>query len=161
MQPTRFFPSCLNYVLVLLQKKEWRGKHRLYVWLSKYFAHKVITYNIDNSPFCVPIGEWCFWLEKGPEHYYLDEFLPFCDVLNHLNIPFTLFELGADIGNVSSLVAVHCAKVKNVVAFEPNTKSLDLLMANLDDFSQPTKCIQAAVSNFDGVANFDPHLLKL
>lgn len=154
MQPTQFFPSCLNYVLVLLQKKEWRGKHRLYVWLSGYFAHKVITHNIDNRPFCVPVGEWCFWLEKGPENYYLDEFLPFCDVLNHLNTPFTLFDLGADIGTVSSLVAVHCAKLKNVVAFEPNPKSFDLLVANLDDFSQPTKCIQAAVSNFDGFATF-------
>jgi FkbM family methyltransferase len=154
MQKTRFFPAYLNYVLVLLQKKDWRGKHRFYVWLSKHFANKVIIHNIDNRPFYVPVGEWCFWLEKGPENYYLDEFLPFCDVLNNLDTPFTLFDLGADIGTVSSLVAVHCAKLKNVLAFEPNPKSFEVLSANLDNFSQPAKCIKAAVSDFDGFATF-------
>jgi FkbM family methyltransferase len=154
MQKTRFFSAYLNYLLVFLQKKDWRGKHRFYVWLSKHFANKVIIHNIDNRPFYVPVGEWCFWLEKGPENYYLNEFLPFCDVLNNLDTPFTLFDLGADIGTVSSLVAVHCKNLKNVLAFEPNPKSFDVLTANLDNFSQPSKCFQAAVSNFDGFANF-------
>jgi FkbM family methyltransferase len=154
MKKSRCFPAYLNYVLVLLQKKDWRGKHRFYVWLSKHFANKLIIHNIDNRPFYVPVGEWCFWLEKGPENYYLDEFLPFCDVLNNLDTPFTLFDLGADIGTVSSLVAVHCEKLKNVLAFEPNPKSFDVLSANLDNFSQPAKCVKAAVSDFDGFATF-------
>jgi FkbM family methyltransferase len=140
--------------LVILQKKEWRGKHRLFLWLSKHFANKVITHKIDNRLFCVPVGEWCFWLEKGPENYYLEEFLPFCDVLNHLNAPFTLFDLGADIGTVSSLVAVHCKNLKNVVAFEPNPKSFEVLNANLGNLNQPVKCVKSAVSNFDGFATF-------
>jgi FkbM family methyltransferase len=154
MPQSRFFPIWFNYVLVWLQKNDWRGKHRLYIWLSKHFANKVITHKIDNRPFCVPVGEWCFWLEKGPENYYLNEFLPFCDVLNSLNTPFTLLDLGADIGTVSSLVAVHCANLKNVVAFEPNPKSFDVLSANLDNFTQPATCVQAAVSNFNGFASF-------
>jgi FkbM family methyltransferase len=158
MQQTRCFPSWINCILVLLQKTDWRGKHRFYVWLSKHFAHKVIIHNIDKRLFCVPVGEWCFWLEKGPENYYLDEFVPFCDALNDINAPFTLFDLGADIGTVSSLVAVHCAKLKNVVAFEPNPKSFEVLTANLDNFSQPTQCINAAVSNFDGLATFHADL---
>jgi FkbM family methyltransferase len=150
----RFFDDGVNRLLVLLQKKDWRGKHRFYVWLSKYFANKVIRHTIDNRPFYVPVGEWCFWLGKGPENYYLDEFLPFCDVLNNLDTPFTLFDLGADIGTVSSLVAVHCVKLKNVVAFEPNPKSFEVLTANLDNLSQPVKCVKSAVSNFDGFATF-------
>jgi FkbM family methyltransferase len=154
MQHTRFFPSWLNYVLVILQKKDWRGKHRFYLWLAKHFGHKVITHKIDSRPFSVPVGEWCFWLEKGPENYYLNEFLPFCDVLNNINAPFTLFDLGADIGTVSSLVAVHCKKLQNVLAFEPNPKSFDVLSANLDNFIQPSTCINSAVSNFDGMAKF-------
>jgi FkbM family methyltransferase len=158
MQQTNCFPSWINYILVLLQKTDWRGKHRFYVWLSKHFAHKVIIHNIDKRLFCVPVGEWCFWLEKGPENYYLDEFLPFCYALNDINAPFTLFDLGADIGTVSSLVAVHCAKLKNVVAFEPNPKSFEVLTANLDNFSQSTQCINAAVSNFDGLATFHADL---
>jgi len=154
MQQSRCFPSWINFILVLLQKNDWRGKHRLYLWLSKHFANKVITHKIDNRLFRVPVGEWCFWLEKGPENYYLDEFLPFCDVLNHLNAPFTLFDLGADIGTVSSLVAVHCKNLKNIVAFEPNPQSFELLTANLDNLSQPAKYVNAAVSNFDGSATF-------
>jgi FkbM family methyltransferase len=146
---------------VLLQKADWRGKYRFYLWLSKHFANKVITHNIDNRCFCVPAGEWCFWLEKGPENYYLNEFLPFCDVLNNLNAPFTLFDLGADIGTVSSLIAVHCANLKNVVAFEPNPKTFYVLSANLDNFSQPVKCIQAAVSDFDGFATFHADIDRL
>jgi len=162
MQKTRFFPAYLNDVLVFLQKKDWRGKHRLYVWLSQHFANKVIIHTIDNRPFYVPLGEWCFWLEKGPENYYLDEFLPFCDVLNTLNTPFTLFDLGADIGTVSSLVAVHCKNLENVAAFEPNPKSFEVLKSNLDNLRQPVKCVKSAVSNFNGFATFhaDPERLN-
>jgi len=162
MQKTRFFPAYLNDVLAFLQKKDWRGKHRFYVWLSQHFANKVIIHTIDNRPFYVPVGEWCFWLEKGPENYYLDEFLPFCDVLNTLNTPFTLFDLGADIGTVSSLVAVHCKNLENVAAFEPNPKSFEVLKSNLDNLRQPVKCVKSAVSNFNGFATFhaDPERLN-
>jgi len=162
MQKTRFFPAYLNDVLAFLQKKDWRGKHRFYVWLSQHFANKVIMHTIDNRPFYVPVGEWCFWLEKGPENYYLDEFLPFCDVLNTLNTPFTLFDLGADIGTVSSLVAVHCKNLENVAAFEPNPKSFEVLKSNLDNLRQPVKSVKSAVSNFNGFATFhaDPARLN-
>ena len=161
MQQNKYFPSLLNQVLVTLQKKEWRGKHRLYLWLSKHFANKVITHKIDNRHFSVPLGEWCFWLEKGPENYYLKEFLPFCEVLNELDTPFTLFDLGADIGTVSSLVAVHCKNLKNVVAFEPNPKSFEVLTVNLDNLKVPVKCIKSAVSNFDGFATFHADVERL
>jgi hypothetical protein len=72
MQNSRYFAIWLNVLFVLLQKKDWRGKHRFYLWLSKYFANKVIKHTIDNRAVCVSVGEWCFWLEKGPENYYLD-----------------------------------------------------------------------------------------
>ncbi|WP_339722068.1 FkbM family methyltransferase [uncultured Paraglaciecola sp.] len=162
MEPNKCFAPWINAILVLLQTKEWRGKHRFYLWLAKDFGNKVITHNIDNRPFSVPVGEWCFWLEKGPENYYLKEFLPFCDVLNQLNAPFTLFDLGADIGTVSSLVAVHCENLKNVVAFEPNPKSFEVLTFNLDNLKQPVQCVKSAVSNFDGFATFhaDPERLN-
>jgi FkbM family methyltransferase len=158
----RFFSSGINRLLVLLQKKDWRGKYWFYVWLSKRYASKVITHSVEGRAFNVPVGEWCFWLEKGPENYYLDEFLPFCDVLNTLNTPFTLFDLGADIGTVSSLVAVHCKNLENVAAFEPNPKSFEVLKSNLDNLRQPVKCVKSAVSNFNGFATFhaDPERLN-
>jgi FkbM family methyltransferase len=161
MQQKKCFPPILNQILVTLQKKEWRGKHRLYMWLSKHFANKVINHKVDNRHFSVPLGEWCFWLEKGPENYYLKEFLPFCEVLNELDTPFTLFDLGADIGTVSSLVAVHCKNLKNVVAFEPNPKSFEVLAVNLDNLQLPVKCVKSAVSNFDGFATFHADVERL
>ncbi|MEP1446553.1 MAG: FkbM family methyltransferase [Paraglaciecola sp.] len=154
MEPSKVFPVWLNAVLVFLQKTEWRGKHRFYLWLAKRFGNKVVTHTIEDRPFSVPVGEWCFWLEKGPENYYLEEFLPFCEVLNQLDTPFTLFDLGADIGAVSSLVAVHCKNLKNLVAFEPNPKSFDVLSANLHNLKQPVKCVKSAVSNFEGSTTF-------
>lgn len=162
MPDNRCFYPWLNHVLVFLQKHEWRGKHRFYLWLGKRFAHKVIVHKINNRAFSVPVGEWCFWLEKGPENYYLNEFLPFCDQLNQLNTPFTLIDLGADIGTVASLVSVHCKNLSNIVAFEPNPKSFELLEANLGNLAQSAKCFNTAVSNFDGYANFhaDPDRLN-
>ncbi|WP_239024116.1 FkbM family methyltransferase [Paraglaciecola marina] len=154
MQAFQLFPSGVNYILTTLQKTEWRGKYKVFVWLSKLFPNKVIVHNIDNRRFCVPVSEWCFWLEKGPENYYLGEFLPFCDVLNNLKAPFTFFDLGADIGVVSSLIISHCSKVKNIIAIEPNPHSFQILKANLKEMGKPYECKQAAVSNFDGNAKF-------
>jgi FkbM family methyltransferase len=150
----RTFSKGLNSLLVLLQKKDWRGKHKFYTWLANHFAHKVIIHKVDNREFCVPVGEWCFWLDCGPENYYLDEFLPFCGVLNDLNEPFTFFDLGADIGSVSSLVATHCQNLKNIVAFEPNSKSFEVLTSNLNNFNEPSHCINVAISDFEGLAAF-------
>ena len=150
----RVFSNGFNQLLVLLQKKDWRGKHKFYMWLASRFANRVITHNVDNRAFYVPVGEWCFWLEKGPENYYLDEFLPFCNELTRLDVPFTFFDLGADIGTVSSLIATHCKNLKNVIAFEPNIKTFDILTANLKNLKQPSLCINAAVSDFEGFATF-------
>lgn len=150
----RFFSKWLNCLLVLLQKNDWRGKHKLYKWLAKNFANKVIIHKVDNREFYVPVGEWCFWLECGPENYYLNEFLPFCEVLNNLSKSFTFFDLGADVGSVSSLVATHCQNLKNIVAFEPNSKSFEVLTSNLANLNEPSLCINVAVSDFEGLATF-------
>jgi FkbM family methyltransferase len=150
----RYFPRWLNSLLVFLQNNEWRGKHKFYLFLTQYFEHKVIVHKVDNREFCVPFGEWCLWLERGPENYYLDEFIPFCELLNDLQQPFVLFDLGADIGTVSSLVASHCQKLQAVVAFEPNPKSFELLSANLSQLSQICTYQNLAVSDFVGSVNF-------
>ncbi|WP_233267313.1 hypothetical protein [Paraglaciecola sp. L3A3] len=52
-------------------------KHRFCVWFRKRYANRLITHKINNKPFLVPVDEWCFWLEKGANNYYLDEFIPF------------------------------------------------------------------------------------
>jgi FkbM family methyltransferase len=122
--------------------------------LTKHFEHKVINHQFDNREFCVPVGEWCFWLERGPENYYLDEFIPFCNLLNDLQQPFVLFDLGADIGTDSSLVSSRCEKLQTVVAFEPNPKSFELLSSNLCQLNQNARCEDLAVSDFIGSVSF-------
>ncbi|MGS2721777.1 FkbM family methyltransferase [Paraglaciecola aestuariivivens] len=161
MPPSAFFSTWLNGLLAKLQKHEWRGKHRLYLWLSKHYGHKVITHKVKNRDFSVPVSEWCFWLEKGPENYYLDEFLPFCEKLNGLNKTFSFFDLGADIGTVSSLVAQHCPKLKNVLAFEPNSKAYAVLKHNLAQLNLPHQALNTAISNFQGQASFHADASRL
>lgn len=162
MHRSKFFPAFVNFILVKLQKNDWRGKHKFYTWIAKRFAHKVIFHTIDSRSFCVPVGEWCFWLDKGPENYYLDEFIPFCNVLNQLGKPFTFFDLGADIGSVSSLVVTHCPNLANIVAFEPNSKAFELLQHNLSQTKLASSCVNQAVSNFEGKVSFnaDPERLN-
>jgi FkbM family methyltransferase len=150
----RYFPKLINSLLVKLQKSEWRGKHKFYLFITKYYAYKLITHTIQERSFSVPVGEWCFWLEKGPENYYLDEFLPFCSCINTQEHDFTFFDLGADIGTVSSLVASHCQHLQNVIAFEPNPKAFEILQSNLSHMRQENTCINMAISNFEGTVSF-------
>jgi FkbM family methyltransferase len=161
-QSPQVFSGWLNRLFVLLQCKEWRGKHRFYLWCVKHIGHRLIAHNIDDRQFVVPLGEWCFWLEKGPENYYLDEFLPFCDMINETHQPFSFFDLGADIGTVSSLVAANCPLVTSVCAFEPNIKSFSILEYNLANIIDNNHAVCAAVSNFNGSVAFraDPDRLN-
>lgn len=152
-QDPQVFSSWLNKLFVLLQCTEWRGKHRFYRWCVKHFRHRLIAHKIDDRQFLVPLVEWCFWLEKGPQNYYLQEFGPFCQLLANLQRPFTLFDLGADIGTVSSLVAARCTNLANVIAFEPNPRSFRLLQSNLDQMNCTTLAVKGAVSNFNGNAS--------
>ncbi|MEP1552859.1 MAG: FkbM family methyltransferase [Paraglaciecola sp.] len=148
------FPIWVNAFLAFLQKHDWRGKHKFYLWLTRKYPHKVIGHKIGNRDFFVPVGEWCFWLEKGPENYYLDEFLPFCQVINQLNHPFVFFDLGADIGTVTSLVARNCPTLSHVIAFEPNPKSFDILLTNLAQLTVTSVSVNAAVSDYNGTTAF-------
>jgi FkbM family methyltransferase len=160
-QDPQAFSGWLNKLFVLLQCTEWRGKHRFYLWCVKHFGHRLIAHKIDDRQFLVPLVEWCFWLEKGPQNYYLQEFGPFCQLLANLERPFTLFDLGADIGTVSSLVAAKCTNLNNVIAFEPNPRSFRLLHSNLKQMKCPTLAVQGAVSNFNGNASLTANLARV
>ncbi|MDO6558270.1 FkbM family methyltransferase [Paraglaciecola chathamensis] len=159
MQSTNFakrhFNPILNRCLVWAQTHEWRGKHRFYLWMSGHFPHKLIRYCVQERSFSVPISELCFWLERGPNNYYLEEFAPFCDLLNDLDKPFTLLDLGADIGTVSSLVASRCTNLSNIIAFEPNPNSFTVLEQNFSRFDVDVMALNSAVSDFNGKANLE------
>lgn len=146
------FPKTINWFLRTWQTSNLLGKYKIYQWLKKNYKGTLIEYNIDNRAFLVPVDEWCFWLGKGPENYYLDEFEPFCEALNQLNQPFVFFDLGADIGTASSLVAYNCPKLQNIIAFEPNPSSHHILSYNLAQISTAFISENKAVSDFNGYA---------
>lgn len=149
----RAFSRWFNACLVQLQLRDFPAKHRFYQWLSRLFQQRVICHRLHGRSFWVPIDEWCFWLEKGPENYYLDEFLPFFEVVNQFDCDFIFFDLGADIGTVSALASQHCPRLSHIFAFEPNPASYQLLSANLQEFAQPGEAIEKAVSDFNGYAS--------
>ncbi|MCF2947768.1 FkbM family methyltransferase [Paraglaciecola aquimarina] len=138
-----------------MQKFDWPGKHRFYLWLCKNHPNRLIAHRINKQTFWVPIDEWCFWLEKGPDNYYLNEFLPFFDAINKVNKPITFFDLGADIGTVSALANKYCKNVSLFCAFEPNPKSFKLLNENLSNISANTICQNMAVSDINGQVFFN------
>jgi FkbM family methyltransferase len=154
LQGRRFF-GLINTLLVLLQNFDVMGKHKLYVWLSKHYSHKVISHKLAEKEFVVPVDEWCFWLERGPQNYYLDEFVPFFNAINTISKPFTFFDLGADIGTVSALSNKYCPNLHAIYAFEPNKNSFQLLQHNLSGLGKNTLCTNGAVSNFSGHVAFN------
>ncbi|MEH6713838.1 MAG: FkbM family methyltransferase [Paraglaciecola polaris] len=159
--PERHFSRFINRCLLWAQTHEWKGKHRFYLWMSKRFGQRLVRYQVDERFFSVPLTELCFWLEGGPNNYYLNEFVPFCEKLSQLKVPFTFFDLGADIGTVSSLVASRCDNLHNIIAFEPNPNSFPILQCNLTQFNVQTLALNLAVSDFDGKASLNADLSKV
>jgi FkbM family methyltransferase len=146
------FPNTINRIISYLQTKDFKGKYRLYLILKSLFPGHLIEHDSPQGNFALPLSELCFWIEGGPWNYYIEEFEPLFDVINQVNQPFTLLDLGADIGTVSRLVAMHCPGLESIVAFEPNKNSFEILARNLKTLSINTEAVNAAVSNYNGSA---------
>ena len=146
-------PGWLNRLVVWSQRHDVKGKYAFYRWMCKHYSDSYVCYKFDQASFVLPVDEWCFWLEGGPDNYYMDEFGPFCNLLNKLG-PFSFFDLGADIGTVSALVSRNCAGLQNIVAFEPNPGSYAMLCHNLAALEVPARAVNQAVSDFDGMVSF-------
>jgi len=149
------FNGLTNALLCKMQQHDWPGKYRFYQWFSKRFGDHIIQHQLGNKAFVVPVDEWCFWLEQGPQNYYLDEFVPFFNVINTISKPFTFFDLGADIGTVSALTNKYCPNLHTICAFEPNKNSFQLLQHNVSGLGKNTLCTNGAVSNFTGHVAFN------
>jgi FkbM family methyltransferase len=147
----------LNKFIKFIQCHEIPGKYRLYE-LTKLKCHRcLITYTITNADFSIPWDQWCFWHNYGPENYYLDEIIPFTDVLNDQLTRFDFFDLGADVGVVSSLINKHCKELNKIIALEPNPKVFKILKQNLLNISPEHFAFEKAISNFNGSAQFSFH----
>lgn len=145
-------PSWLNSLVIWMQQGDKRGKYALYKAVNHYFPGTVVRYRTAIGDFYAPCEEWCFWYLGGPEKYYLDEFTPFLTLINDLGTPFVFFDLGADIGTVSALVATHCRLLNQVIAFEPNCGAFSLLQHNLASCCRSARAENKAVSDFEGSA---------
>ncbi len=157
---SRQFSPLVNKLLRFWQTSNLPLKYRLFEHLSNAHQGKIIEYTFGERRFVVPVDEWCFWSEKGPENYYLEEFNPFCEHINRLNQPFTFFDLGADIGTVSSLVVSKCPTIREVIAFEPNSRAYSLLAYNLAQIPLPCIAEEQAISNRKGQATINSNNTK-
>lgn len=143
----------ISFFISAYQKSDLPGKFWFYSKTKGRMGRFLIQHRLKTGRFWVPWDQWCFWLEYGPENYYLDEFIPFTEVINTLEGDVSFFDLGADIGVVSALVAGRCSNIRQVVAVEPNPNSFGILKQNLQALSVPALALNCAVSNYCGRAN--------
>ena len=146
------FPAFINRFLVYLQLNDVKGKYGFYLLTAKVFRRFVIEHKVNNQPFFVPYDQWCFWKNYGPNNYYLDEMLPFTQMINESLSSFDFIDLGADIGTVSGLIKTHCPKLNPIIAVEPNPTSYHILKNNHQRNSHLFNC---AVSDFEGHCQFN------
>lgn len=147
--------AVLNNIVKFIQCHELPGKYWLYSKTKAKCKDSLITYNIYGADFSVPWDQWCFWLNYGPENYYLEEILPFTSILDQHLTNFDFFDLGADVGVVSALVNKHSQQLRKIYAFEPNPKAYKVLSENIDNISSQHRAYNAAVSNVNGNYHFD------
>jgi len=147
------FPAVINSFLVWLQKSDVKGKYQFYHRTKKLLGERYIVHS-GKSHFAVPYDQWCFWKTFGPEGYYLEEMLPFCQLLENELEDFVFFDLGADVGVVANLVSIHCPALTQIFAFEPNPKSFELLKLNSEMSKLPFRAEHQAVSSFEGKVKF-------
>ncbi len=146
--------SGLNAIIKFIQCHEIPGKYRLYEATKHKHNRSLITYEIKGSEFSIPWDQWCFWKNYGPENYYLEEILPFTQVLNDELKHFDFIDLGADVGVVSALVNKHCQGVNQIIALEPNPSVFNVLKQNLLNISARHFAFNKAISNFNGYGLF-------
>lgn len=147
-------PILLNFFVKFVQCHEMPGKYRFYEATKHKFNDFLVTYNIKGSDFSIPWDQWCFWKNYGPENYYLEEILPFTQILNNQLDTFDFIDLGADVGVVSALVNKHCSALNHIIALEPNPKVFKVLQQNLLNISAKHLAFKNAISDFDGYGQF-------
>ncbi|PCI59641.1 MAG: FkbM family methyltransferase [Gammaproteobacteria bacterium] len=147
-------PQPLNKLAQFVQCHNVLGKYRFYELTKHIFNRRLITYKIAGKEFSIPWDQWCFWLNGGPENYYLDEIIPFTRVLNAELQQFIFFDLGADVGVVSALVNKYCTNLNQIIAIEPNPISFSVLKENLLNIAIKHRALKLAISNFNGYADF-------
>ncbi len=143
----------INAFLLWMQKGDKPAKYALFNWLNKRHPNTLIRYKMPLGPFLIPAHEWCFWQLGGPQNYYLDEFMPFIELINKQKSAFSFFDLGADIGTVSALINRHCDHAVQTIAFEPNQGAFSLLNHNMASCTRNGKAVNKALSNFNGMAS--------
>lgn len=143
-------PVIFNAIAQFMQCHDFKGKHRFYQATKNKLSSKLIAHRIAGNEFLVPWGQWCFWNNLGPKNYYLEEIIPFVNVVNKELKSFDFFDLGADVGVISALVNKYCKGINKIYAFEPNPISFEILFRNIANISDQHLCQNAAASDFTG-----------
>ncbi len=147
-----FALNSLGAFLSAYQRSNALGKYWFYQRVKVRFGKFLIPHKVPTGVFSVPLDQWCFWLNRGPENYYLDDFIPFVNEINKLSGEVLFVDLGADIGIASLLATCHCPGLSEIIAIEPNKNAFKTLEKNLNHFPIKTTALCAAVSDSIGKA---------
>jgi FkbM family methyltransferase len=142
-------------ILETLSCAAYPGKYRLYRGLlAAGFLSGAVHHKVGPYSCIVPADQFEFWRICGPQNYQQRRLRRFSDILNELNDGFAFLDLGADVGAVCVQIKRMCARVNEIVAFEPNPKCFVFLKQNLENLNIRAQAVNAAVSNFDGFSMF-------
>lgn len=148
-------PRLFNKFIIWLQQSDLPGKYRFYLLTRNLFKRYAVQYCFDHGTFFIPYAQWCFWDTFGPQNYYINENLPFCTLINKELDSFDFIDLGADVGVMSLLIAIHCSQLNRITAFEPNPHAYQYLNSNANSSRHQFTAVNEAVSNFVGSAGFE------
>lgn len=136
--------------------QQWSLTTRVY----KFVARRAFKDDFVNVPFrgitiMYPGGDHTTLPSLVEGYYEKTEIDHVVEFLDALTAPVTAYDIGANVGIWTCLLARH-PLVKSVVAFEPSQENLGLLRANLNlnGCAEKVTIVEAAVSNRDGVIKF-------
>ena len=136
--------------------QQWSLTTRIYKFVAgKAFSEEFLDVPFRNATIRYPGGDYTT-LPSLVEGYYekteIDRVMKFLD---SLSTPVTAYDVGANVGIWTCLLAKH-PSVMNVVAFEPSRENLSLLRTNIDlnGCAEKVTIVEAAVSDRDGVIEF-------
>jgi FkbM family methyltransferase len=136
-----------------LVRHRYRGGYRLLAlaaqrgWLDRIVRYRLARGVTFDVPLFRPDNRWdAVDVRKYDPRLTGD----LAQVVRESSTPPVLIDCGADIGVVSVVVLAATARVRRVVAIEPNPVAYAILERNMCRLPVPAEAIRAAVSDFSG-----------
>lgn len=108
----------------------------------------VVRHRLGAVTFGVPLSH-AHWSRRDLDNYEAKAIDYMCSAIGGCS-DVTLFDCGADIGTFSALMCSKSTRLTNVIAFEPNSDTTEILKWNLSQLPVRSRVVAKAVSSFEG-----------